>query len=243
MKILILGGTGEARQLAHKLHICGHEVITSLAGRTQGPILPDGAVRMGPFGGVAGLVAYLRAEAIERLVDATHPYAGQMSANAVAAATLAGVPLVRYMRPQWTPLPEQNWIDAASAQEAANILARGAAVLLSTGHDGLEIYRTRHDCRFLLRVIEAPDEALPPNMHMIQSRPPYDLDNEIVLMRDHGITHLVSKNSGGSQTEAKLVAAQRVGVQVIMIARPNYAPAPEVDSVDAVLEALGMSVT
>lgn len=241
MKILILGGTGEARQLAHKLHICGHEVITSLAGRTQGPILPEGSVRIGPFGGVAGLVAYLHAEAIERLVDATHPYAGQMSANAVAAAMQAGTPLVRYMRPQWTPLPGQDWIHVASAQEAAAFLPSGAKVLLSTGHDGLELYRTRHDCRFLLRVIEAPNEVLPPNMQMIQSRPPFHLDGEIALMRDHGITHLVSKNSGGSQTEAKLVAAQRLGVQVIMIARPDYAPTLEVGSVDAVLEALGMS--
>ncbi len=241
MKILILGGTGEARQLAHKLHICGHEVITSLAGRTQGPILPDGAVRIGPFGGVAGLVAYLRAEAIERLVDATHPYAGQMSVNAVAAATQVSVPLVRYMRPQWTPLPGQDWIHVASAQGAAHILPREATVLLSTGHDGLDFYRMRTDCRFLLRVIEAPGEALPPNMLMIRSRPPYHLDDEIALMRDHGITHLVSKNSGGSQTEAKLIAAQRLGVQVVMIARPDYAPALEVGGVDAVLEALGMS--
>ncbi len=238
MKILILGGTGKARQLAHKVHACGHEVITSLAGRTQAPILPDGQVRIGPFGGVAGLVTYLREEAIERIVDATHPYAAQMSNNAVAASHETGIPLIRYMRPQWSPQPGQVWVNVRSAEEAADTLPEAAHVLLTTGHEGLDFYRERTDCRFLVRIIEAPIQALPANMALIQTRPPYGLESEVALMRDHGITHLVSKNSGDSQTEAKLAAAHMAGVQVIMIARPAYAEARELDSIEAILSAL-----
>ena len=109
MKILILGGTAEARQLANRLVALGHDVITSLAGRTQDPILPEGGIRMGPFGGIPGLCAYLRAAKMDRLVDATHPYAGLISINAVAAAKVTGVKLVRYMRPEWAPSPGQSW--------------------------------------------------------------------------------------------------------------------------------------
>lgn len=238
MKILILGGTGEARQLAHKLHACSHAVITSLAGRTQAPILPDGQVRIGPFGGVAGLADYLRDEAIERIVDATHPYASQMSNNAVAASYQTGIPLIRYMRPQWSPQRGQVWVNVRSAEQAADALPEAAHVLLTTGHEGLDIYRERTDCRFLVRVIEAPSQTLPANMVLIQTRPPYGLESEAALMREHGITHLVSKNSGGSQTEAKLAAAYMAGVQVIMIARPPYAEAPELHSIGAIFAAL-----
>lgn len=238
MNILILGGTSEARQLASRLVALGHEVTTSLAGRTQDPILPEGGLRMGPFGGVAGLCAYLRAAGVERLVDATHPYAGLMSINAAAAAEETGIRLVRYMRPPWTPQPGQDWIMAGSAQEAADCLPGNAKVLLTTGHAGLETYLRREDCFFLVRVIEAPDMELPPHALLIQTRPPYGLDDEIALMRGHGVTHLISKNSGGAQTSAKLEAARQADVRVIMIARPHYGPALEVDSIEAALTAL-----
>lgn len=241
MNILILGGTAEARQLANRLVGLGHDVITSLAGRTQDPILPDGGLRMGPFGGIPGLCAYLRAARIDRLVDATHPYAGLISVNAVAAAAETGVPLVRYMRPAWEPQPGQTWTYVESVQEAANALPSGANVLLTTGHTGLSIFLERNDCRLFVRVIEPPAMVLPPHVELIVTRPPYRLDDEKALLRRHGITHLVSKNSGGGQTEAKLEAARQIGVQVIMIARPVYGPALEVASVEAALEALGLA--
>lgn len=242
MKILILGGTAEARHLANKLVALGHDVITSLAGRTQDPILPAGGLRMGPFGGIPGLCAYLRAAGIERLVDATHPYAGLISVNAVAAAKASGVRLVRYMRPPWVPRADQRWIVVDHAQEAADSLPTGADVLLTTGHAGLEIYLERFDCRFYVRVIEKPAFDLPDHAELVLTRPPYDLDDEMALMRRHGITHIVSKNSGGAQTSAKLEAAQALGVKVIMLARPVYGPALEVDSVDAALTALDIGI-
>src|SRR5690606_30044611 len=172
MKILILGGTAEARQLANRLVALGHEVITSLAGRTQDPILPEGGLRMGPFGGIPGLCAYLRAAGIERLVDATHPYAGLISINAVAAADATGTRLVRYMRPAWEPQPGQNWIHVGSAQEAADALPPTANVLLTTGHAGLDHFLERDDCRLHLRVIEPPQMPMPSHVDLLVSRPP-----------------------------------------------------------------------
>ena len=240
MKILILGGTAEARQLANRLVGLGHEVITSLAGRTQDPILPLGSLRMGSFGGVPGLSAYLRAAAIERLVDATHPYAGLMSANAVAAAQATGVPLVRYMRPAWEQPLNADWVTVETVAEAAAALPCNGDVLLTTGHKGLLVFLERDDCQFVVRTIEAPAQELPHYASLLQSRPPYGLSEEMALMEREGITHLVTKNSGGQQTAAKLEAAQRLGVKVIMIARPHYGAALEVGTVDAAIEALSL---
>lgn len=241
MNILILGGTAEARQLAQRLVAMGHAVTTSLAGRTSAPILPEGELRMGKFGGVPGLAAYLRAARIARLVDATHPYAGQISINAVAAAQQSGVPLVRYMRPEWTQRPDANWITVANAAEAAAALPRQAEVLLTTGHTGLAQFMARDDCRFVVRTIEAPAQELPPHATLLQTRPPYGLAEEMALLKGRDITHLVTKNSGGGQTEAKLDAAQRLGVQVIMIARPSYGPANEAASVDDAIAVLSLA--
>lgn len=240
MKILILGGTAEGRQLANRLVALGHDVITSLAGRTQDPILPEGGLRMGPFGGIPGLCAYLRAAGIERLVDATHPYAGLISINAVAASKATGIALVRYMRPAWEAQPGQTWLHVGSVQEAADALPSGADVLLTTGHTGLETFLERSDCHIHVRVIERPDMALPDHAEVIVRRPPYGLEDEKALLRRHGITHLVSKNSGGEQTSAKLEAARQMGVTVIMIARPTYGPAVEVGTVDAAITALDL---
>ena len=241
MKILILGGTAEARELANRLVAAGHDVITSLAGRTQDPKLPQGGLRMGKFGGIPGLSAYLRVAGIERLVDATHPYAGMMSINAVAAALATGVPLVRYMRPAWEQQLGDDWITVETASEAAAVLPSNADVLLTTGHTGLEHFMERDDCHFIVRTIEAPAMELPRHATLLQSRPPYTLDSEMALMRREEITHLVTKNSGGAQTAAKLEAAQRLGVKVIIIARPLYGPATEVADLDAAIAALGLT--
>lgn len=238
MKILILGGTGEARALAEKLVAMGHEVVTSLAGRTQSPNLPAGGLRMGGFGGVAGLTAYLRTAGIERMLDATHPYAGQISRHAVAAAQESGVRLVRYMRPEWEQKLGANWLVVDSLAEAAQSLPKGARALLTTGQSGIEHFAERDDCHFILRVIEAPGMELPAHMELLQARPPYELEGEKALMQGAKITHLVTKNSGGEQTAAKLEAAQELRVRVIMIARPAYGPALEVDSIEAAIAAI-----
>ncbi|KKC35381.1 hypothetical protein WH87_17605 [Devosia epidermidihirudinis] len=238
MKILILGGTGEARELANRLVALGHDVTSSLAGRTQTPKLPEGGLRMGKFGGIPGLSAYLRAAHIDRLVDATHPYAGQISINASAAAQAAGVPLVRYMRPQWTQQVGDDWITVETTAEAAAALPPSADVLLTTGHAWIEQFLERDDCHFVVRLIETPTMPMPRYATLLQTRPPYSLSDEIALMEREEITHLVTKNSGGAQTSAKLEAARRLGVKVIMIARPAYGPALEVASLDEAIAAL-----
>lgn len=238
MKILILGGTAEARDLANRLVDQGHDVISSLVGRTQDPILPEGGIRMGRFGGIPGLCAYLRAARIERLVDATHPYAGLISVNAVTASAVTGIKLVRLMRPAWQAEPGDDWTILESAQAAADALPIDARVLLTTGHAGLTTYLDRFDCQFFVRLIETPEFEMPRNAELLRTRPPYTLEGELALMRRHAITHLISKNSGGAQTSAKLVAARQLGVRVFMLARPVYGPALEVDSVEAALASI-----
>ena len=241
MKILILGGTAEARELANRLVEMGHDVTTSLAGRTQDPILPEGDIRMGKFGGIPGLAAYLRAARMERIVDATHPYAGLISVNAVAASQQTGIPLVRYMRPAWEQRLGADWTTVETASEAAAALPPNADVLLTTGHTGLEQFLERDDCQFVVRTIETPIVDMPRHASLLQTRPPYNVDDEMRLMEREGITHLVTKNSGGGQTSAKLEAAQRLGVKVIMIARPVYGPALEVATIDDAIDALGLA--
>ena len=238
MRVLILGGTGEARALANRLVEAGHDVTTSLAGRTSDPLLPAGSVRVGKFGGIPGLCAYLRAGKYERLVDATHPYAGQISINAVAASQATGIALIRLMRAPWQPLPGAGWLRAASAEAAAALLPSGARVLLTTGHTGLDAFLDRDDCVFYVRVIETPEQPLPGYAHLLQTRPPFTLAGEKDVLAARGITHLVSKNSGGSQTAAKLQAASDLGVAVVMIDRPVYGPAHEVGTLEEAFAAL-----
>lgn len=232
MKILILGGTGEARELAGRLVAQGHEVTTSFVGRTREPRLPDGGLRVGKFGGVPGLVGYLQAAGIERLVDATHPYAALISINAVAAAQQSGVPLVRFMRPAWVKPDGANWRQVADIAAAADALPSGAKALISTGHDGLELFLKRDDCRLVVRLIERPALPMPPHAQLILQRPPYMLEAERKLFRQEAITHLMTKNSGGEATAAKLIAARENGAEVIMVERPVYGPAAEVESVE-----------
>jgi len=238
MKILILGGTAEARQLAGLLVARGHDVTTALAGRTPEPARPEGALRIGGFGGPAGLAAYLAAEGFTQVVDATHPYAARISANAVAAAAETCIDLLRLVRPAWTAAPDEAWQTAQDAMAAARLLPEGARVLLTTGHADLETYLARSDCRFFVRVIAPPAGTLPGHAELIVTRPPYGLAAEKDLLARHGITHLVSKNSGGGQVAAKLTAAAELGISVIMLARPVYEPAREVASVAAALAAL-----
>ncbi len=239
MRILILGGTSEARELADRLVALGHQVTTSLAGRTRAPALPAGELRVGKFGGVPGLVGYLKMMQVDRLVDATHPYAGLISINAVAAAKQSGIPLVRYMRPAWAEPEGADWVHVRSLEEAAEALPAMANALITTGHEGLEALLKRDDCRFVVRLIEQPEVELPDHARLLLGRPPYDLEQERALFRREGITHLVSKNSGGEATAAKLVAAREMGAQVIMVERPVYGPAVEVGSVE---EAVGVTL-
>ena len=238
MKILILGGTEEARLLAAQLVKLGHEVTTSLAGRTSEPLLPTGNVRVGGFGGGDGLGNYLLSERFDQIVDATHPYAEEIKRSAVRAAELAGLRLIRLTRPGWAEPHYAFWKHVASAEEAAEVLPKGARALLTVGHRKLEPYLKRTDCSFVVRSIEPPERELPVNATSLLARPPFFFNGELALLQDQGITHLICKNSGGAQTEAKLQAALRLRLPVFMIARPELPPAYEVPTVGRALAAL-----
>lgn len=232
--ILILGGTGEARQLAQRLVALGHDVTTSLAGRTEHPIMPHGKVRAGGFGGAKGLADTITAQGCTHLIDATHPFAAQISANAVAAQAMTGVPLIRLQRPHWEQPEGAVWIDVPTMQDAAEVLPAASRVLLTIGRQEVSAFFGRRDCQFVARVIEAPDAA-PDDWTVLTARGPFALADEIALLREYGITHLVSKNAGGPQAAAKLEAAATLGVPVVMVQRPHLPEAETVASVDAVV--------
>ncbi len=226
MKTLILGGTAEARQLGQAL---GPSATLSLAGVTRKPVLTPH--RVGGFGGVQGLAAYLQAEGFHAVVDATHPFAEQMSQNAFDACMLCGLPLLRLARPPWPEAPK--WQVVANLSAAADALPEGARVFLSVGRQSLAPFLGRAGIWCLTRSIEPPLHA--PFGVVILQRPPFSLANELDLMVTHRITHLVSKNAGGTATEAKLAAAKELGVQVIMVKRPRL---PAVLTVETVAQAV-----
>lgn len=230
-RILILGGTAEARALADAIAGRRLDVTTSLAGRTSAPTLPKGKIRTGGFGGADGLARYLRAEGVTHLIDATHPFAAQISANAVRASTEASVPLLRLERPAWTPPEGANWVHAPDMDAAAALLPKGARVLLTIGRQELDAFNGVSHCTFVARVIEPP-QSTPPGWTVIAGRGPFPLAIERETLKAHAITHLVTKNSGGPLTAAKLDAARELGLTVIMIARPKLPPARTVTTLD-----------
>lgn len=225
----MLGGTTEARALAGAL--TGHAVVSSLAGRVTSPTLPDGEVRIGGFGGVAGLATYLRSEGIEAVVDATHPFAQHITEHAYAAAREVGVPHVVLRRPGFVRREEYAVVPDVHAAAAA--IAPGARVFLTIGRQQVAAF-AHVDAWFLVRAIDPP-AALPPRHVVLLERGPFPLEHEQELMLAHAIDTLVTKDSGGSATSGKLDAAAGLGVRVIMVERP---PLPEgVESVATVEEA------
>ncbi|GAA0455124.1 precorrin-6A reductase [Paractinoplanes deccanensis] len=217
-RILILGGTTEARALAGALAPrC--TVITSLAGRTSAPLLPDGQVRIGGFGGAEGLRAYLVAERIDVLVDATHPFAAGISANAATAARAAGVPLIVLRRPGFREEPGDSWHRVADLAAAASLLPRLGArrVFLTTGRQGIAAF-AEVDAWFLARSVEPPQPPMPARMEVVLDRGPFTLDGERRLLDQHRIDVVVTKDSGGA--DGKLVAARERGIPVVMVERP-----------------------
>ena len=228
VKTLILGGVREARDLAELLVAEGIPVITSLAGRLNKPARVAGEVRVGGFGGADGLAAWLRTEHIGQVVDATHPFAEHISANAVAACRQVGVPLLRIARPSWESHPlAATWQWAPSHQAAAQLAAGHERVLLTVGRQSVAAYRELNNV--IARMVEAPDVAVPDSWTLLLDRGPYTLDGERDLLTVEHISALVTKDSGGALTEPKLRAADELGVAVIVVRRtPLPADVPQV---------------
>jgi precorrin-6A/cobalt-precorrin-6A reductase len=224
LRVLILGGTTEASALARK--IAGDArlaPVLSLAGRTTNPRPQPIPTRSGGFGGIEGLARFLRSEGIEAVVDATHPYADQMSAHAVAACNGTGVPLASLVRPEWQRQADDRWQVVADTQAAAKALGVAPRhVFLSLGRQDLHVFAEAPQHHYLARLIERPEQTdLPPDLRLLQSRGPFDRADEERLLREEHIDVMVSKNAGGAATYAKIEAARTLGLPVVMIARPH----------------------
>lgn len=235
-RVLVLGGTAEARDLAAALDRAGVAVVSSLAGRVMRPRLPVGEVRIGGFGGSAGLARWLAEHAVAAVVDATHPFAERISASAAEACPAAGVPLLRLERPGWSESPGDRWHWVDGLEQAAELVPQlGRRVLLTTGRQGLAAFAGVDSVWFLVRCVDPPDPPLPPHHELLLDRGPYLLESELALIDGHRIDLLVTKDSGGAHTQPKLGAARSHGLPVIVVRRPPRLDVPTAASVaDAV---------
>ncbi len=237
MKVLLLGGTTEAAALARLLAAdTRFDATLSLAGRTAEPAASPLPTRVGGFGGAAGLARYLTENNVDSLIDATHPYAAQITMNAVEAATDSGVQLLAVRRPPWERQEGDLWQEVADAEAAVAALgAQPKRVFLAMGRLEAHVFAKAPQHEYLLRSIDHPG-ALPfPYVTVVTMRGPFDLAEETALLKDKRIEVLVSKNSGGSATYAKIQAARELGLPVIMLARPAL---PWSDSVATVAETM-----
>ncbi len=242
---LILGGTTEATLLCKALDQAGLKGTISLAGRVARPIRHPLAQRVGGFGGVEGLARYLIDNKITHLIDATHPFAARMSLNAVQASKAANIPLIALTRAPWRAQEGDNWItvpDIASAVSALDIPRE--RIMLAVGRMHLQEFAPNPQHFYLLRLVDVPDAPLPFADHvMVTDRGPFTLDGDLDLMRTHGITRVVSKNSGGTGAQAKLLAARKLRLPVVMIDRPALPPRHEAIDVSTVMAWMGHGST
>ena len=237
--VLILAGTGEARAIAARL--AGRpslRVISSLAGRTAAPAMPEGEIRIGGFGGAEGLADYIRTNAVDAVIDATHPFATGISANAVRAGQLSGVPLIRYERAPWSPESEDIWDCATDEAGAAETIEHGAVVFLALGSQHIAAFGRRGDVTFVTRTVDAPAALPGANWIAVIGKPSPDVEDEIALFKTHGISRVVCRNSGGNAGYAKIHAARRLGLPVTMISRPAPLSSASLASIDEVIREL-----
>jgi precorrin-6A/cobalt-precorrin-6A reductase len=237
-RILILGGTTEARELAERLaKRADLEIVVSLAGRTKSPAPHPVPVRSGGFGGAAGLAGYLAKERIDALVDATHPYANIISANAAAAARQASVPLIAFRRPPWRAVAGDRWIEAADVADAVRRLGeRPRRVFVTLGRTELAPLTTAPQHFYLIRSVDPVKPPLPlPCVSHVTDRGPFSATDDHTLMSAHDIDAVIAKNSGGVASYGKIAAARVLGIDVIMLRRPALPDAPAVETVDEVI--------
>ncbi|MDX8511558.1 cobalt-precorrin-6A reductase [Mesorhizobium captivum] len=237
-RILILGGTTEARQLSGKLaRREDFSVTLSLAGRTESPVAQGVPVRVGGFGGAAGLAAYLGQEHIHLLIDATHPYAARISTNAAEAARQASVPILALRRPGWAQVAGDRWTLVDSVPEAARALgAASRRVFLAIGRQEAGAFEAAPQHSYLIRSVDPvePKLAVPDALYLL-ARGPFPEADERVLLQKYGINAVVSKNSGGEATYGKIAAARALGIEVIMVRRPPLPDVPSAETVEALV--------
>jgi precorrin-6A/cobalt-precorrin-6A reductase len=236
--ILILGGTAEARALAGKLAGDPRFALElSLAGRTRAPAEQPVPVRVGGFGGAEGLATYLRQKGISILIDATHPHAAQISRNAAKAAEISGVPLVALRRSAWQRQPGDRWIEVASVADAVNALGDvPRKVFLTLGRQELLPFEAAPRHHYLIRSVDPVEPPLSvPNAVYLTARGPFEQADEARLLRDHGIEAIVAKNSGGPASYGKIAAARKLGIDVVLIRRPDLPEVPCVETVEEML--------
>ncbi|KKI13020.1 cobalt-precorrin-6X reductase [Comamonas thiooxydans] len=240
-QVLLLGGTFDAYILSTLLHEAGVQAIYSYAGATQTRRTPALPVRVGGFGGVQGLVDYLSAHHITHVIDATHPFAAQMSANAIAACAQLDLPLLSMERPAWQAQPGDQWQHVPDMAAAAQVLSRSLKrVFLAIGRKQLAAFAGLDDQhQFVLRVIDQEGGALPlpaSSYELIVARGPFRLTDELALLGQYRIDCIVSKNAGGADTYAKIEAARQLGIPVIMVDRPVLAPRTQCQSPQQAME-------
>ena len=242
--VLVLGGTTEARELAADLAARpGVRVTSSLAGRVSRPGALDGEVRTGGFGGAEGLARWLREERVDAVVDATHPFAAGITANAASAAAMTGLPLLVLRRPGWRAAAGDRWHEVASLEAAAALLPSvGRRVFLTTGRLGLAAFAHLDRIHFVVRSVEPPDPPLPPDVALVLARGPFTVADELTLLRERRLDTVVTKDSGGAATSAKLTAARRLGLPVVVVRRPPLPPGvTAVEDVARALTSLGFT--
>ena len=245
--ILLLGGTAEARELLEALITkTNHDVTYSLAGvlgskaeevlRSRMGIDSDNFhFRMGGFGGPEGLQAYMQDHGVDLLIDATHPYATQISSNAVKASDNGHVPLARFVRHEWTQTSEDNWTVVEKLSDAAAALPTNVTVFLSVGRQSIAPFASRKDCRFVIRSIAEAEEHMFHAATFIKGMPGRSVEEELALFQDYKIDYLVTKNSGAEKASHKMLAARELHIPVIMVKRPHLPESPEFSELDPIL--------
>jgi precorrin-6A/cobalt-precorrin-6A reductase len=245
-RVLILGGTTEARLLAERLaKRADLDVTLSLAGRTASPLPHAVPLRIGGFGGAAGLAAHLASEHVDALIDATHPYANIISDNAAAAARQAGVPFVALHRPPWKAVAGDRWTEVGDTREAVGAIgANSRNVFVALGRNALGVFATAPQHHYLVRSVDRVDPPLPlPHATYITARGPFSEDSDRALMTTHRIGVVISKNSGGSAAYGKIAAARALQIEVIMLRRQPPRDAPAVQTIDEAIDWLDHALT
>ncbi|WP_306152596.1 cobalt-precorrin-6A reductase [Roseovarius sp. MMSF_3281] len=240
MTLLLLAGTGEAQAIAKALALQGADAVASLAGATRMPRAMALPTRHGGFGGAEGFRDYLEEAGISAVLDATHPFAHDISMRSAAICAERNIPYCQVLRPEWVPEAGDDWTFLTQEEDAARHIAPGATVFLATGRQTLHRFANLSACRLICRQIDPPDRVFPfPNGEFLLGRPPFPVEREEALFKRLGVDWLIVKNAGGEAPRSKLIAARQLGIKVAMINRPPQPEAPKVATVEQAMAWIG----